>query len=146
MGMPRFSTGATGPLGAELSLSRGLGRDAIREKNERASQQNGSLSDGDLTSCVSTQCVCSPSKQQHLSIRMRENRECLTSERESTEYVCAPLSTVLDRGAWFHRASVRVCVVTLPLALACCPTKPAPKKENVEKERQKRSHFQHVEV
>ena len=28
MGMPRFSIDATGPLGAELSLSRGLGRDA----------------------------------------------------------------------------------------------------------------------
>ena len=126
MGMPRFSTGATGPLGAELSLSRGLGRDAIREKNERASQQNGSLS-------VDT-------------VRVQPQQEQRVSQRESTEYVCAPLSTVLDRGAWFHRASVRVCVVTLPLALACCPTKPAPKKEN-EKREAKTSHFQeHVEV
>ena len=145
MGMPRFSTGATGPLGAELSLSRGLGRDAIREKNERASQQNGSLSDGDLTSCVSTQCVCSPSKQQHLSIRMRENRECLTSERESTEYVCAPLSTVLDRGAWFHRASVRVCV-DVAFGFGLLPHKARAEKGKCGKREAKTSHFQHVEV
>lgn len=32
MGMPRFSIDATGPLGAELSLSRGLGRDASRDR------------------------------------------------------------------------------------------------------------------
>ena len=120
MGMPRFSTGATGPLGAELSLSRGLGRDAIREKNERASQQNGSLS-------VDT-------------VRVQPQQEQRVSQRESTEYVCAPLSTVLDRGAWSHRASVRVCVDVCLWLWLVAPQSPR-RKRKMEKERQKRPIF-----
>ena len=125
MGTPRFSTGATGPLGAELSLSRGLGRDAIREKNERASQQNGSLS-------VDT-------------VRVQPQQEQRVSQRESTEYVCAPLSTVLDRGAWSHRASVRVCV-DVAFGFGLLPHKARAEKGKCGKREAKTSHFQHVEV
>ena len=72
MGMPRFSIGATGPLGAELSLSRGLGRDASRERTRAAARtQNGLFVTHVYFRVVATRevCACSMLAMRTHSIR-----------------------------------------------------------------------------
>ena len=73
---------------------------------------------------------------------MRERTESVSRQRESTEYVCAPLSTVLDRGAWSHRASVRVCVdVAFGFGLLPHKARAEMRKRKMELKRQKRPIF-----